>query len=567
MNLYKGYVMTSIDNAKGKTKSIHDNINNALEEFDISDFLDGSEAGEYVKDIPGVKDLLMKIKNTLGFLKGLSDKIMGYINKLLNILDKFFDSIEDILQSVLKLFNSALGPFGISMVYKQSILESILGGCIVFRTTEGRLSTTVNSLLAISLTGILTIAVCEGDTRVYSVVYDEYTDAAGINEDRNALVDELENARSNRHADAIREEINELLSEIYMLLYTEGDEGTMELINSIVSSTTTVTELRTALNIALTAGVYNGESIQNISDRITEIELTVTEMRNRLRVVIDESNDSNVVELRDNLVSLERRLLVVENLVLPISESPAIANRRLLLSESISDINTSFSEVASMVMYGMSRSNIKPGILISGVHDILSTTPGVMAIRSNPGLRDALCISIDKAVSKTGVGDIYYINDDTTYTRLEWFLSVHSIGGSQTVDAYDIEGKIKAPVNQVNIIQRINPLNVYDLSRELTSESDVPIHIRIGTGIKQPLGMNYSYPMSQSILDVRLPDVIGRESTKVLKSILTDMEVLPVTGIDNLELYRLPSIKYFVNQELEIKDGTEITSVEIESIL
>lgn len=108
---------------------VHDNIGDTLDKYDISNYLDKSEAGQYLKKIPGFEDLLQAITDIIGFVKGVLDAIMKFIDAILDIINAIFTSIEDILKKILDLINSTLSGFGIHISHRGSILEALLFDC------------------------------------------------------------------------------------------------------------------------------------------------------------------------------------------------------------------------------------------------------------------------------------------------------------------------------------------------------------------------------------------------------------------------------------------------------
>lgn len=294
-----------ISGARAKVNSIHDNLGKDLDKYDIASYLDRSEAGNYLKKIPGIKDLLLKLKKFFSMLKGILDKIFKFIDMLLSILEKIFDKVEELLEAILNALNSFLEGFGLHIGFKNSILESLLTNCITIEHTD---KFKPDILLGVILGVLVGFATCEGDAKAFSHTYNIYVNSGEIGDTKdeiNSIKDEIRNLPKPSEIITIENSIKSIHSDLFNLL--KDNDNLKDRVKSLEDRVNILDSYRDEYERSM-----NGNDKRDIDNIILTLQNSIKEKYNTLYNLILNSNKSSDRYLVKIIKEYERSIEILK---------------------------------------------------------------------------------------------------------------------------------------------------------------------------------------------------------------------------------------------------------------
>ncbi len=181
------------------TVNLKDNIEN--EELKIESFIAAAESNEYLSKLPGISDLVLK-------LKGVFDSIKGFIGKILSIIDavaKFLNlnailsalGIGKLLDFIFNLIGDNFLGLGGSLYDREALRDLFKDRCMTFNENITDITGfKFGNLLSFSLMAILIGMLCANIPNAYSSLYtlfgnnEEYTTVLN---DRDGYISERNN--------------------------------------------------------------------------------------------------------------------------------------------------------------------------------------------------------------------------------------------------------------------------------------------------------------------------------------------------------------------------------------
>ncbi len=151
-----------------------DNIQSTVDEFKIENFIDLSEAEDYIGKIPGIKDIILGISEALEGLKEFAEKIMAILEAVLKFFDfsNLFDAIgmKDLKNFIFNLVGDTFG--GGTLGQKEEIKKYFMDGCASFNgDLKNNYGFNLPNLKVFSLLAILQAMLCNGVTAAYDIMY------------------------------------------------------------------------------------------------------------------------------------------------------------------------------------------------------------------------------------------------------------------------------------------------------------------------------------------------------------------------------------------------------------
>lgn len=166
---------SSIGGAKSSVRKLRDDLKNSESKFNIESYLDKSEAGKYVSNLPGVKDIIKAIQD------GLS-KVFAFLGKILDILLQLLDwldlnkiltalGLDKLLHFLFDLIANGFLGFGLPYGLRNKLLKFFKEACLDLSGSVYDNGFNRPSLEAFSLSALLIGLSCANLDNTYSTMY------------------------------------------------------------------------------------------------------------------------------------------------------------------------------------------------------------------------------------------------------------------------------------------------------------------------------------------------------------------------------------------------------------
>ena len=186
--------------------NLADNIKRGVDDFKIGDFIDISEAEDFLGELPGINDIVKAISGMLGdVLKGLE----SFIGKI----EEFIGKIMSIIQAVMDMFNlnglfDALGLknlknfiFGMvsdmfgggTLSQREGAKQTFMAGCGSYNDSlRNEFGFAINDMHMFTLMAILEAMMCNGVTDAYAVMYNLFVNSDNVGPDKSMSVSDID---------------------------------------------------------------------------------------------------------------------------------------------------------------------------------------------------------------------------------------------------------------------------------------------------------------------------------------------------------------------------------------
>lgn len=544
---------------------VHDNIGDTLDKYDISNYLDKSEAGQYLKKIPGFEDLLQAITDIIGFVKGVLDAIMKFIDAILDIINAIFTSIEDILKKILDLINSTLSGFGIHISHRGSILEALLFDCFSITNSKDK----SNALIGIILGVLLGFTSCADGGELYSDMYNSYLNEDTITEQQQ-LIEDLESnittPENVRLIDEINTDIAENRVNIILLASTLDSQITI-ILGEIRRLREDVSYLEAEIGKYRSGELVN-KDIETLRAELLLAQENINANNSTIDSIIEtlsitNSNVRSLTEERDTLII---RLEVIENThqenSITALELENLRIERERLEEMINDINILFESIGSLAIgVAVSAEDINVGSTTLFIEDMLTTIPGTEVITNQDGIGEIILDAFETGLtsdSNMQVIDTPSVssNEPLTQVLTDYGISINTSGKSPRL-ILDKEPPIipSSAVSRVTIIKSLEinfTFNTISVNWHVLNKiiRNYPIgmidpSIAVGTG-------NTTYLVNDPTTLLRVDsgkvlDLTSAFTTEEIERMLNIFKVSHVFDIGNFKVERSPLYRALIN--------------------
>ena len=395
-----------VSGVKANVSNIHDNIGEMMKKYDIGSYLEKTEVGKYIEDKSPLKDLVMKIKELLGWVMGILDKIFALIDAILSLLEWLFSSIMEFLKELLMLIFSFLEGFGFHIGFRNSILEALLRNCF----SDGGNNFNPDPITGFILGGLLGFSICENDATAYSRLYNEYQkrdkELSKIDDELFSLTSQLNTLANTADIRYIKRDIANTELNILLRL-SEIDDDVASLRERINSYNTRLSELMKEYD-DVSSGKHNGD-LHAIDVKITMVSNEIDTLNKEIQSHIAKSTDPEVEKLKAVIANLTDKLKGLED-----SKDPRyytvlgkVRDLQRKKSDRIAEIDEMFRRIAKTQIAITGKSDkVTPEVYIASIMDVMSTTPGMEAVKLYNDLSLVITDSLTYKLYNNNGGDV-----------------------------------------------------------------------------------------------------------------------------------------------------------------
>jgi len=570
-----------ISGVKAKVHSIHDNIGDTLDKYDIGSFLEGSEVSEYLEKIPGFKDLLMAITKIFDFVKDLIDKIFAFIEKILNIINAFIDKIEAFVRAIFDAINSLLVGFGMSLGFKRGLLASLITGCFTLNSGDK-----FKFLIGLILGALIGMTGCTEDgSSIYGKAYGHYInsdDMAYKRDELNALNYELGTTNIFTTINNKQSTINDNNTNINIIM---SNNDTLFRDGMAIVNAKTV-ELR-GLDAQISQ-YHQGalvEDILSLRKKERNLKGSIVDIREDLDALIEESDDTEVIALLSDVEILKSEIELVRNLADGDREYIEIKNKitalETTIGEDIEDINTLFIQIGQLSLALIfTNEDTDNNVMISYIDSMMDVRPGIDSIKSMDGFKDILISKLTCGVDNKKHTVVSGKDKGEVYTSSRDIVSNVKSTPASYIESHQAIDLLK----EISISKHILPeyegkfIDFINSGRLLTtglhySDRDVNELLRIASKthdfnyLLYTTGTKKQYHNDHTLIyedgfdnDIVLNTGLTRTSADKLLTLLKELDLL---NLDNMYLFRNPVLRKIIREYLLRENIGEIDNINI----
>jgi len=147
------------------------------QDFQLSNFIDLSEAEQYNTEQPIIKDIVLTFGDIAGALGDLYNTVMGLVNEFLSIfsgLKQFFDKLglTDLFKSIFDFVSNNTSGFGFSLEQRTNLSDMYVNSCLNYNSyLNTSYGNKYNDLYSLTLVGILNALICLGTEGALTSLY------------------------------------------------------------------------------------------------------------------------------------------------------------------------------------------------------------------------------------------------------------------------------------------------------------------------------------------------------------------------------------------------------------
>ncbi len=152
--------------------------NNLLnKDFKLDNFINVSEVEDYIKELPGIKDIIISVEELFSSIKKFADKIMKIVDKVLSMFNikNLFDSVglKDLYSKIFDMTNSSMEGSGFTSGQREDVRKSFVSTCLNFNDSlSSEFGMKMPTLQSLSITGVLLAMICNGSKDAFTGLKD-----------------------------------------------------------------------------------------------------------------------------------------------------------------------------------------------------------------------------------------------------------------------------------------------------------------------------------------------------------------------------------------------------------
>lgn len=405
---------------KNMVPNLRDNIEKAEQQFKVQSFLETTEAGQYIAELPGIQDIVSALESAIGFVKDLINKILDIIEQILSFLNlnSILDAlgIRRLVDFIFNLLETTLG-FGLPIALREDIRRSFMQTCLNFRDSIDNNGFKVPSLEVFALSALLMGLLCSNSREGYNLIYHTYLNSGTIKTTRLDLDTariELSNYLHAGTPDIIetRRELNDRIASLEQYVRTLNDATIQSFDVSIANMQAEINALRAQIESHIAGETHI--DYQSIQAEIDRLQADITSVRQDRDTYIRTLQDTTISSIVAEVTTLSAK---VDILTEQLKESDAY--QQLMsrvdaleqeLSGRIAAVNLMFTQILSTTLPNLPVTDKVPtDVVVAYYDDILSTPPGRLLGRFSEGYGGLYL----RQVEKTIVGDV--TTEEKTY--------------------------------------------------------------------------------------------------------------------------------------------------------